>query len=160
MAVIFSPLLRGHRIKRDVIVSTAVAAALLDIDALGRPFGRGDLEILGGHRAVTHSVWTALLLGGIVFLAAKPREGDPSKWLLALFVFLVVASHGVLDAFSTYGEGVAFFAPVSMHRWKAPWLVFSRIVPEIVLLWLPAVVVYLAWLRPLLVRDAPPRNAS
>lgn len=160
MAVILSPLLHGHRIKRDVIISTALAAALLDIDALGRPFGRGDIEILGGHRAATHSIWTAMLLGGIVYWIYRPREGDPSKGLLALFVLLTVSSHGVLDAFSTYGEGVAFFAPVSMQRWKAPWLIFSGIIPEILLIWLPALLVYLGWLRSRTVRELPWRNTS
>ncbi len=148
MAVLLSPVLRGRRIRRRAIIATAMAAALLDLDAVGRPFGRGDIAMLGGHRAITHSVWLALLAGAVAFRISRPREGDPDRRLLALHVFLVIASHGVLDAFTTYGEGVAFFAPVSMERWKAPWLVFSGILPEMLLVWLPAFAVYVTWLRP------------
>jgi len=43
-------------------------------------------------------------------------------------------------------------APFTMTRWKAPWLVFDGLLPEILLLWLPALLLYQLWLRPRLAR--------
>jgi inner membrane protein len=40
---------------------------------------------------------------------------------LLLFLFLATASHGVLDAMTTGGLGVAFFAPFDAGRYFLPW---------------------------------------
>jgi inner membrane protein len=40
-------------------------------------------------------------------------------------VFLCTASHGVLDAMTTGGMGVAFFSPFSNHRYFFPWRVIE-----------------------------------
>jgi membrane-bound metal-dependent hydrolase YbcI (DUF457 family) len=64
-----------------------------------------------------------------------------------LYAFAVILSHGVLDTFTTYGEGVAFFAPVSTERWTAPWHPFTGLLAEVVVIWLPAWLVYRFWLR-------------
>jgi len=42
---------------------------------------------------------------------------------LALFVWFtaVTASHGLLDALTNGGRGIAFFAPFSDHRYFFPW---------------------------------------
>ena len=38
-----------------------------------------------------------------------------------LFLFLATASHGVLDAMTSGGGGVAFFAPFDDERYFLPW---------------------------------------
>ena len=103
VAILVSPLLpRGCRTPK-IIGWTAFAAAAPDIDAIGRPFGHGDLAIFGGHRALTHSTCGAVLLAILVllFIARRTDVGNPAR--LALYVTIVVASHGFLDAFTTYG---------------------------------------------------------
>jgi inner membrane protein len=40
--------------------------------------------------------------------------------MLALFLFVVTASHGVLDAMTNGGLGVAFFAPFTSARYFLP----------------------------------------
>lgn len=37
------------------------------------------------------------------------------------YLFLVTASHGLLDALTDGGLGVAFFAPFDNHRYFLPW---------------------------------------
>ncbi|MCA8967543.1 MAG: metal-dependent hydrolase, partial [Planctomycetes bacterium] len=39
----------------------------------------------------------------------------------AVFLFLATASHGLLDAFTDGGLGIALLAPFSSMRWFAPW---------------------------------------
>jgi hypothetical protein len=48
-----------------------------------------------------------------------------------------MASHGVLDALSEYGEGIAFLAPLSDVRWKFRWQPFDGFLPEILVIWIP-----------------------
>jgi hypothetical protein len=64
----------------------------------------------------------------------------------------------VLDAFTTYGEGVALLAPVSMYRWKAAWQPFSDLWSEVVILWIPAVLMYCLWLRAQCAMSGNPRR--
>jgi membrane-bound metal-dependent hydrolase YbcI (DUF457 family) len=138
-----------------VVGLTALAAAAPDIDAIGRPFGHGDITLLGGHRAVTHSIFAALLLGAVALFLVPRHAARADRWRIALFVTAVVVTHGVLDAFTTYGEGVAFFAPLSMHRWKSAWQPFGGLWSEVFALWIPAAVMYRLWLQRFVVRPRP-----
>ncbi len=42
-------------------------------------------------------------------------------WLLVGLVFLVTLSHGLLDAMTNGGLGVAFFSPFDTTRYFLPW---------------------------------------
>jgi inner membrane protein len=147
VAVLSSPLLSPRWRTRRVIGLTAVAAALPDLDAIGRPFGRGDIDWLGGHRALTHSLFAALAIAtlSLAFIGREAKPGE--RWRVFLFVLFVVASHGLLDAFSAYGEGVALFAPFTMYRWKSAWQPFGGLWSELFALWLPAALVYALWVN-------------
>jgi inner membrane protein len=130
----------------------AVACAVLpDVDAIGRPFGIGDVGWLGGHRALTHSLAFAAALGGAVAAMAfrhRPAlAGRGSRATLAAWLAVATALHGALDALSTYGEGIELLAPFTDVRVKAPWQPFDAILPEMLLVWLPALAV-LALTRP------------
>ena len=107
----------------------------------------GDIAALGGHRAVTHSVFFALAVAAVIALVTTRHEFESSRWRIGAYAAAVVLSHGLLDAFTTYGAGVAFLAPVSPQRWKSPWHPFTDLTSEVVLIWLPAVLMYLLWLR-------------
>lgn len=97
-----------------------VASVLPDVDSLG--FGAGiPYDSPLGHRGFTHSLFFALLIGlACVALAENLRA--PAGIVFAV-VFLSTASHGVLDALTTGGMGVAFFSPFSNTRYFLPWRV-------------------------------------
>jgi inner membrane protein len=63
-----------------------------------------------GHRGITHSLLFALLLGtaaaGVTFSSFRTRW-----WSLAILLFVIIASHGVLDAMTRGGEGIPFCWP-------------------------------------------------
>ena len=58
-------------------ITVAVCAVLPDVDAIGRPFGWGDLEFLGGHRAFSHSLVFAASVSLVVVAFLLPsRSGS------------------------------------------------------------------------------------
>jgi membrane-bound metal-dependent hydrolase YbcI (DUF457 family) len=119
-------------------VALAACAVLPDVDAIGRPFGLGDLQWLGGHRAFTHSLlFAGLLAGAVVVLGFRAPVWHRWRWRLWVTLALGMVSHGALDALAVYGRGVMFLAPFSTRRFEAPWQPFDTIPSEILLLWLP-----------------------
>jgi inner membrane protein len=109
---------RSHRHLTRWWTIAAFCSMLPDIDVIGFRFGihYGDLW---GHRGMTHSLLFAATVG---LAAAQFMAGPPGKKLAtALWLFLITASHGVLDAMTNGGLGVAFFSPFNRHRYFFPW---------------------------------------
>jgi inner membrane protein len=106
-------------------VAAVVASVLPDIDAFGYWAGV-PYESPFGHRGFTHSLFFALV-AALACTALAPRLGA-SRPVAFTVVFLAAASHGCLDAMTTGGHGIAFFAPFSNERYHFPWQVI-RISP-------------------------------
>jgi inner membrane protein len=72
-----------------------------------------------GHRGLSHSIVFAVFLGAVA-TALMIRQAQALKarwiWLLAYFS-IVTASHGLLDAMTSGGLGIALFAPFDNHRY-------------------------------------------
>jgi inner membrane protein len=80
-----------------------------DIDVVGFRFGVGCGDFWG-HRGFTHSLVFAVLLAALAPLALFRKPGlQISAAALWAYFFLAAASHGVLDAMTDGGLGVAFF---------------------------------------------------
>ncbi|MEP7119882.1 MAG: metal-dependent hydrolase [Byssovorax sp.] len=98
----------------------AVCTVVPDLDSIGFfagvPYGS-----LFGHRGLSHSLLFAL--GLALILAPICRKLSPKASLPTLvgFLFLCTASHGLLDALTNGGLGVAFFSPFLQHRYFFPW---------------------------------------
>jgi inner membrane protein len=119
------------RSTRPVWIAAALCAALPDIDALGRPFGSLRYEaILGGHRGFTHSVPFAAVLAALITWGVfrQPRWNGVRPRLWATF-FIATVSHGIFDALSTIGNGVAFWAPFSWTHYEFGWQPLGDIGP-------------------------------
>src|SRR5262249_36064894 len=82
---------------------------LPDADVIGFGFGVGYGDLLG-HRGLTHSVCFALVLAALTTLPFMAQDRIPPRRLF-IFLSLAIASHGVLDAMTNGGRGVAFLAP-------------------------------------------------
>jgi inner membrane protein len=107
------------RVRAGTWTLLLVALSFLpDVDvvgfALGIPYGAPL-----GHRGAAHSIAFALALGGLVGLAAAWWRLAPS--VVAVTAALVVASHGLLDALTDGGRGVALLWPFTADRYFAPW---------------------------------------
>src|SRR5262245_44811553 len=110
---------------------TAIAAMLPDADVVSFLFGV-PYEHMFGHRGFTHSLFFAAMVGLVAAVASvgPAKAGpyalgaeSPTSSRIRLFVWftLVAASHGILDALTNGGRGIAFFAPFSDHRYFFPW---------------------------------------
>ena len=97
----------------------AVCAMLPDADVIGLSAGipYGDLF---GHRGFTHSLFFAGLVA--VGVTSLKRNKAHVRDLIRVFICILVAtaSHGLLDALTNGGLGVAFFAPFDSARYFFP----------------------------------------
>jgi len=116
---------RNLRRRPGFWVAIVLASILPDIDVIGFSLGiqYGDLW---GHRGMTHSLLFAAIASVCLTFcidtghaASPPRAGERAR--LALLLFAVVASHGVLDAMTNGGLGVAFFSPFDPTRYFFFW---------------------------------------
>ncbi len=161
------PLALGLGLGRPVVsgrlLAAGVAASVLpDADVvafrLGIPYAA---EF--GHRGASHSLVFAAVAA---LLAASCYRLLWSRFRTAfLFVFVAVASHGLLDAFTNGGLGVALFWPFSLERYFAPVRAievapigvsrflsrrgFAVVLSELLWIGIPcaAVAIALAWMR-------------
>src|SRR5437879_2271813 len=112
----------GQSLPTRFWVLSIVCAAIPDIDVIGFAFGVRYGRVRG-HRGITHSLLFAAALAVTVVTVAFPNAARFSQlwWALAGYFFVVTASHGVLDAMTNGGLGVAFFAPLENGRYFLPW---------------------------------------
>ncbi|HEU4685187.1 MAG TPA: metal-dependent hydrolase [Nitrospira sp.] len=85
-----------------------------DLDVVGFWLGI-PYESMLGHRGLTHSLLFAILFSWVIAHWAA-RWGAVEYRRLWTYLFVATASHGVLDALTTGGLGVAFFAPFTNDR--------------------------------------------
>ena len=102
------------------VTACAVLAALPDVDGLF--FGVIPYAHLFGHRGFTHSLLFAALCGLLTasLFAWHEWVTRAELWLYALLFARATVSHGILDAFTNGGLGVAFFAPFNTTRYFFP----------------------------------------
>jgi inner membrane protein len=115
-ALALAPAFAERATPRRLWVLGALCAMAPDLDvlafALGVPY-----EHPLGHRGLWHSVPFAALLAACVTALAFPR-GRPgfSRGRAFAYLFLATASHGLLDAATDGGLGVALLAPFDERR--------------------------------------------
>lgn len=99
----------------------ALFSVVPDVDVVGFNFGIRYGDLLG-HRGLTHSLaFAAVMATTGAFLFAGRSAAQPGRWLAWWYLFLATASHGLLDAMTDGGLGVAFFSPFSNARYFLPW---------------------------------------
>lgn len=149
-----------HRVmKWPLLLTGAICSIVPDLDVIGFAFGiqYGDLW---GHRGMTHSLFFAGLLSAVLVALGYRQESSATKAEIGLYFFLCTASHGVLDAMTDGGLGIAFFSPFDPARYFFPFRpvavspigignFFSTealriLASEIQWIWLPTLVVLLS----------------
>lgn len=108
----------GRRIVSGrLLAAGAVASLLPDADVVGFRLGIPYAAELG-HRGFSHSL---LLAAGCALVGAALHRPLRARALTAFsFLFVAMASHGLLDAFTNGGLGVALLWPWSDARHFAP----------------------------------------
>ncbi len=155
--VVVGKAITGRGLGRRFWVLAVFCSVLPDLDVVGFRFGveYGDFF---GHRGFFHSLFFAFVVSSVVSLLAFRKLGVFSKkwWVVWGFLFGVGASHGLLDAFTDGGLGIALFSPFDTTRYFMPWrplrvspigvsVIFSSrarrvLLSEIVGIWIPLTV--------------------
>lgn len=120
IALGLAPIFQRFRVPPVMLWLGAVCTIVPDFDVIGFAFGVSYRDVLG-HRGFTHSLLFAAILSGIltqVFLSNREDASTPASFV---FLFLCTASHGLFDAMTSGGLGVAFFAPFDDTRYFLPW---------------------------------------
>ncbi len=111
-------LYRGDRgTDRRTMVLLGALSLAPDLDVVGMRFGV-PYGATWGHRGATHSLAMAIIVAGA--LAFLLRRTHP-LWSFAPIAVAVLASHGLLDAMTDGGRGVALLWPWTDHRFFFPW---------------------------------------
>jgi len=99
-----------------VLLLGMACSIIPDLDVVGFSFGiqYGDLW---GHRGMTHSLFFAGLLSAVLTGVWYRQKSTATQAILFFYLFLCTASHGVLDALTDGGLGVAFFSPFETSRY-------------------------------------------
>jgi inner membrane protein len=141
-------------------LAAAACAVVPDLDVVTIWIGVRWGHVLG-HRGLSHSLlFAAVLAALVVALGFRGRARGGVYLRLWLVLFVATASHGILDAMTDGGPGVAFLAPWDRTRYFLPWrpipvspIGISRFFgargldimqAEVVLIWLPTAIVLLA----------------
>ena len=97
-----------------------ICSVLPDVDVIAFHYGIPYEHVLG-HRGISHSLAFAAVLALILSVLVTRLESWRGRlWQVFAFLFLATASHGVLDAMTSGGLGVAFFAPFDNSRYFFP----------------------------------------
>ncbi|MCP4690231.1 MAG: metal-dependent hydrolase [Desulfobacterales bacterium] len=139
--------------------AAVLCSVIPDADVIGFYFGVKYGEFLG-HRGFFHSIFFALIFANLVMLlfVGKFKPFSARWWKYTLFFFIVGASHGILDAFTNGGLGIALLSPFDDARYFFPWTPISVspiglkaflsewglrvMICEIKYIWLPMAVVF------------------
>ena len=103
---------------KTVLVAGIILTVLPDIDVVGFKLGI-PYDHAFGHRGFTHSIIFAVLVSLVTaWLISGPSRTD--RILTTSYLFSCLVSHGLLDAFTNGGLGIAFFSPFSNERFFFP----------------------------------------
>lgn len=138
-----------------------VCSVLPDADVIGFSIGIPYAHFWG-HRGFLHSIFFAMILSLLIVFAffRSHKVFSKSWWKYIIYFFVLGASHGVLDAFTNGGLGIALLSPFDNTRYFFPWTPLEvspigvrafvsnwglrAIISEIWYIWLPLAIVVIA----------------
>ncbi len=109
---------------RKVYTLGLLSSILPDLDVIAFKFGVS-WDSMWSHRGFTHSIFVAIFWTIILLIFFHRKDKFSSKSKLSIYYFLATVSHGILDAMTNGGNGIAFFAPFSAERYFLPWEVIQ-----------------------------------
>jgi inner membrane protein len=114
---------RYANLSLKLLVLSVVCSIIPDSDVFGYHWLYIPSNHFFGHRGFFHSPFFAALLSMFVITFFYRKEVTFSKqwWSLALYFFILTTSHGILDALTNGGQGIALLSPFSNQRYFFPW---------------------------------------
>jgi inner membrane protein len=100
-----------------LLIAGVAVSVIPDLDVLAFRYGISYASNFG-HRGFSHSLLFAVVLA--LLGAGAIQYFQTSFGRVFVFLFLAAASHGILDAFTNGGLGIAFLWPFTPERYFAP----------------------------------------
>ncbi|MCP4625315.1 MAG: metal-dependent hydrolase [bacterium] len=137
-------------------ILSIACSVLPDADVIGYRWLYVPTYEFFGHRGFFHSPFFAALVSIFIVCVFYRKEVGFSKkwWKYFFYFFILAASHGILDALTNGGNGIALLSPLTNERYFFPWTpievsplsvsaFLSRrgltvLASELVWIWLPA----------------------
>ncbi|HSJ97883.1 MAG TPA: metal-dependent hydrolase, partial [Myxococcota bacterium] len=143
-ALALIPLFRAPHVPARLWALGVGCAIAPDLDVLAFRFGVPYEHPLG-HRGLWHSLPFAALFSGLVCLATFPRpRAGFSRGRAWLYLGLATASHGLFDALTNGGLGVALWSPIEVSPLSVRAFLSPRgleiLANEALWVWLPCAV--------------------
>ena len=112
----------GNKTLKFWLLSFA-CTVLPDADMIGYHYFFIPYDHLLGHRGFFHSPFFALMVGLLVVGVFFRERGifTAGWWGLVLYFSLLTVSHGLLDAMTNGGQGIALLSPFMNDRMFLPW---------------------------------------
>jgi inner membrane protein len=105
--------LGSKNVSKRLLIAGVLVSVLPDLDVLAFRLGVAYADGFG-HRGFSHSLLFAVFVAFVTSMLIRERGLIVPK--VFWFMFISIASHGILDAFTNGGLGVAFFWPISEER--------------------------------------------
>jgi inner membrane protein len=123
-ALALGSLFRWNRPPLRYWAAGVFCAVIPDADSIGFALGIRYGDLLG-HRGLSHSLLFAAVLAPLLAFTLFREEmraggGASKRMRLCAYLFLAAASHGLLDAVTNGGLGVAFLSPFDATRYFFP----------------------------------------
>ncbi len=109
-------------VSTPLFILSSLSSTIPDLDVLAFRLGIA-YESPWGHRGFSHSIMFALLCSLAIMFCHQRLKA--TKTMTFMVIFLSMISHGVLDALTNGGLGVAFFWPFQNDRLFFPWNVIE-----------------------------------
>lgn len=109
---------RQAKLPRRTWILAPLCAVVPDLDWFVS-FGAIHKNHILNHRGVAHSLFGALILAAATLLVTYRKDQRCGQLWLCLS--LCALSHGLMDACTSGGVGVALFMPFSDSRWACIW---------------------------------------
>lgn len=104
-------------------ILSIVCSSLPDADVIGYHFFSIPYGHFLGHRGFFHSPFFAVIVGiftvSLFFRDTKAFTGR--WWIYVLYFSILTASHGLMDALTNGGRGIALLSPYTNERYFFPW---------------------------------------
>lgn len=122
IGLIAAKILRVRKAPKRFLIASAICPAIPEIDRLANAFGLPYGHFFG-HRGFFHSPFFALILSILVVLIFfhKSKAFHNRRRHLVAYFFLITVTHGLFDALTNGGPGVAFLSPFNNTRFFSPW---------------------------------------
>ncbi len=105
-----------------LLLATIFVSVIPDADVIGFAYGIKYADFLG-HRGFFHSMAFSLMLATILapLITYKSKTSIMQTLRVWLLLTLIGSSHGILDAMTSGGLGIALLAPFDNTRYFLPW---------------------------------------